>query len=78
MLCTYVSGVLLLGLLTDSLLGWSWADPGAALVIAGIAVQEGAVAWRGDGCCTAPAVGLAGGPSAGGGGSPCTVGCSCG
>lgn len=51
LLCTYMSGVLLLGLLANSILGWSWADPIAALVIAAIAVKEGFSAWRGDGCC---------------------------
>jgi divalent metal cation (Fe/Co/Zn/Cd) transporter len=46
LLCTYLSGVLLLGLLANSLYGWSWADPIAGLVIAGIAVSEGIEAWR--------------------------------
>ncbi|WP_083508976.1 cation diffusion facilitator family transporter [Arthrobacter alpinus] len=52
LLCTYLSAVLLVGLLLNSVLGWSWADPIAALVIAGIAVKEGLNAWRGDTCCT--------------------------
>ncbi|MDR3662022.1 MAG: cation transporter [Mycobacterium sp.] len=56
LLCTYLSAVLLVGLVLNSLLGWSWADPIAALVIAGIAVREGVSAWRGDACC-APALG---------------------
>lgn len=51
LLCTYLSGVLLAGLLLNSLFGWSWADPVAALVIAGVAVREGREAWRGDQCC---------------------------
>lgn len=52
LLCTYLSGVLLVGLLLNSLFGWSWADPIAALVIAGVAVKEGREAWRGeDHCC---------------------------
>jgi len=51
LLCTYMSAVLLVGLLSNSLLGWSWADPIAALVIAAVAVKEGRSAWRGDGCC---------------------------
>jgi divalent metal cation (Fe/Co/Zn/Cd) transporter len=50
LLCTYLSAVLLGGLLLNSLLGWSWADPVAALVIAGVAVREGLEAWRGDTC----------------------------
>lgn len=51
LLCTYLSGVLLLGLLANWLFGWSWADPIAALVIAAVAVKEGRDTWRGDGCC---------------------------
>ncbi|MEY7971405.1 cation transporter [Saccharomonospora xinjiangensis] len=54
LLCTYLSGVLLVGLLLNSLLGWSWADPVAALVIAAVAVKEGREAWRGDACGCAP------------------------
>ena len=54
LLCTYLSAVLLIGLALNSLFGWSWADPIAALVIAGIAVKEGINAWRGDTCCPAP------------------------
>ncbi|GAA3158855.1 cation transporter [Nonomuraea salmonea] len=54
LLCTYLSGVLLVGLALNSLFGWSWADPVAALVIAAVAVKEGREAWRGDACC-APA-----------------------
>nr|WP_237568960.1 cation transporter [Mycolicibacterium lacusdiani] len=54
LLCTYLSGVLLVGLLLNSVLGWSWADPIAALVIAGVAVREGLEAWRGRTCCPAP------------------------
>jgi len=51
LLCTYLSAVLLAGLLLNSLFGWSWADPIAALVIATVAVKEGREAWRGDACC---------------------------
>ena len=51
LLCTYLSAVLLVGLLVNSLFGWSWADPVAALVIAAIAVREGINAWRGESCC---------------------------
>jgi Co/Zn/Cd efflux system component len=51
LLCTYLSAVLLVGLALNSLFGWSWADPIAALVIAGVAVKEGLEAWRGDSCC---------------------------
>ncbi|UFU02756.1 cation transporter [Ruania suaedae] len=59
LLCTYLSAVLLIGLLLNSLLGWTWADPLAALVIAGLAAKEGVSAWRGDACCHVPASALA-------------------
>lgn len=48
LLCVYLSGTVLIGLLLNSLLGWSWADPIAALVVAGLALREGLDAWRGD------------------------------
>ena len=51
LLCTYLSAVLLAGLLLNALIGWWWADPIAALVIAGVAAREGREAWRGDTCC---------------------------
>lgn len=54
LLCTYLSAVLLLGLVLNSTLGWWWADAGAALIIAGIAVREGINAWRGEACCALP------------------------
>jgi divalent metal cation (Fe/Co/Zn/Cd) transporter len=57
LLCTYLSAVLLVGLALNSLFGWSWADPIAALAIAAIAVREGRDAWRGDTCCP-PLAGL--------------------
>ena len=43
--------VLLAGLLLNSLLGWSWADPVAGLGIAAVAFREGFGAWRGERCC---------------------------
>jgi divalent metal cation (Fe/Co/Zn/Cd) transporter len=54
LLCTYLSAVLLAGLLLNSLLGWSWADPVAGLVIAVVAIREGVQAWRGESCCAGP------------------------
>lgn len=51
LLCTYLSAVLLVGLLLNDRFGLSWTDPLAALVIAGVAANEGRRAWRGDGCC---------------------------
>lgn len=50
-LCTYMSAILLGGLVLNATLGWAWADPVAGLVIAAIAVKEGRDAWRGEGCC---------------------------
>jgi divalent metal cation (Fe/Co/Zn/Cd) transporter len=53
MLCAYLSVALLVGLGANALLGWWWADPLTAIVIAGVAVREGVTGWRGDncGCC---------------------------
>lgn len=53
LLCTYLSGALLAGLLLNTLFGWAWADPIVALIIAGVAVKEGQQAWRGKHCCGA-------------------------
>ena len=50
-LCAYLSVALLIGLLANALAGWWWADPAAALVIAGVALKEGRQSWRGEGCC---------------------------
>ncbi|GHJ14712.1 cation transporter [Micromonospora sp. AKA38] len=79
LLCTYLSAVLLVGLGLNSLFGWSWADPLAALVIAVVAVKEGRAAWRGDACCAMPVNGSA--PRASQRDSAdtcaCEPGCSC-
>lgn len=48
LLCSWLSVALLGGLVLNSWLGWWWADPIAALVIACFAVSEGVEAWRGD------------------------------
>jgi hypothetical protein len=63
LLCTYLSAVLLVGLVANAALGWWWADPLAALVIAAVAVKEGREAWRGDACC-APGAALTADPIA--------------
>ncbi|MGW1220927.1 cation transporter [Streptomyces californicus] len=79
LLCTYLSAVLLVGLVLNATLGWSWADPIAALVIAAIAVKEGSDAWQGKACCAptahtpAPARTAAAEPDACG----CKPGCTC-
>jgi divalent metal cation (Fe/Co/Zn/Cd) transporter len=54
MLCAYLSAALLVGLAANALLGWWWADPVTALVIAAVAVREGREAWRGSACCASP------------------------
>lgn len=54
LLCTYLSAVLLAGLLLNATLGWGWADPAAGLVIAAVAAREGVEAWQGKGCCAPP------------------------
>lgn len=48
LLCVYLSGTVLLGLLLNSLFGWAWADSVAALVVAALAVREGIEAWGGE------------------------------
>ena len=50
MICAYLSIALLVGLLANAALGWWWADPAAALVIAAVAAREGIESWRGDSC----------------------------
>jgi divalent metal cation (Fe/Co/Zn/Cd) transporter len=50
-LCTYLSAVLLAGLVLNAVFGWWWADPAAGLVIAALAIREGREAWSGDSCC---------------------------
>jgi divalent metal cation (Fe/Co/Zn/Cd) transporter len=52
-LCAYLSIALLIGLVANAAAGLWWADPLAALFIAGVAVKEGRESWRGEGCCDA-------------------------
>jgi divalent metal cation (Fe/Co/Zn/Cd) transporter len=54
LLCTYLSAVLLVGLVLNATLGWSWADPIAGLIIAAVAAREGVEAWRGENCGCGP------------------------
>jgi divalent metal cation (Fe/Co/Zn/Cd) transporter len=51
LLCTYLSAAVLVGLVLNAALGWWWADPAAALVLAILAVREGRNALRGETCC---------------------------
>lgn len=48
-LCSYLSAILLGGLLLNATMGWWWADPIAAMGIAYLAIREGREAWRGEG-----------------------------
>jgi divalent metal cation (Fe/Co/Zn/Cd) transporter len=50
-LCAYLSAISLGGFVLNATMGWWWADPVAALGIAGLALNEGREAWRGDACC---------------------------
>lgn len=49
--CTYLSAILLGGLLLNMIWGLWWADPIAALVMVPIIVKEGVEGVRGDACC---------------------------
>ena len=77
LICTYLSAVLLVGLALNSLFGWSWADPIAALVIAGLALKEGREAWRGDNCCSPAEALRPGAVDAADDACRCTPGCDC-
>jgi len=48
--CAYLSAILLVGLLLNTLLGWWWADPVAALVMVPIIAREGVQGVRGEAC----------------------------
>ncbi len=49
-LCTYLSAILLVGLLLNAILAWWWADPAAALLMVPIIANEGIEALRGETC----------------------------
>ncbi len=49
--CTYLSAILLGGLLLNAVLGWWWADPVAGLVMVPIIAKEGVAGLRGMPCC---------------------------
>jgi divalent metal cation (Fe/Co/Zn/Cd) transporter len=51
MLCAYLAGALLIGLVGNAAAGAWWLDPIVGLLIAAVAVREGLEAWRGEGCC---------------------------
>lgn len=50
LLCAYLAGALLVGLLANAAVGAWWLDPLIGLLIAAVAVREGVEAWRGEGC----------------------------
>jgi len=49
-LCTYLSAILLGGLLLNALWAWWWADPAAALIMSPIIAKEGVQGLRGNAC----------------------------
>ena len=51
LLCAYLAGAVLIGLLGNALVEAWWLDPMVGLLIASVAVAEGREAWRGDACC---------------------------
>ena len=48
--CTYLSAILLAGLLLNALSGWWWADPAAALIMVPIIAKEGTEGLQGKAC----------------------------
>jgi divalent metal cation (Fe/Co/Zn/Cd) transporter len=50
--CTYLSAILLGGLLLNALAGWWWADPVAGLLMVPIIAKEGVNGLRGKACCS--------------------------
>ena len=51
LLCAYLAGALLVGLLGNALVGAWWLDSVVGLLIAGLALYEGRESWRGEACC---------------------------
>jgi divalent metal cation (Fe/Co/Zn/Cd) transporter len=49
--CVYLSAILLIGLLLNVTLGWSWADPVAGLIMVPIIAKEGFDGVRARACC---------------------------
>jgi divalent metal cation (Fe/Co/Zn/Cd) transporter len=58
MLCAYMAGGVLVGLLANAVIGWWWLDPVIGLGIAGLAVQEGREAWAGNVCADCAPISL--------------------
>jgi divalent metal cation (Fe/Co/Zn/Cd) transporter len=51
--CTYLSAILLGGLVMNALAGWWWTDPAAGLVMVPIIAKEGVEGLRGKACSCA-------------------------
>lgn len=51
-ICWQLSVIALVGLGANAMLGWWWADPLAALAMAGLIAREGWMAWQQKSCCT--------------------------
>lgn len=49
--CWWLSLAALVGITLNGALGWWWADPAAALVIAALIAKEAREAWQGRDCC---------------------------
>jgi divalent metal cation (Fe/Co/Zn/Cd) transporter len=49
-ICSYLAGILLIGLVVNAFWAWWWADPAAALVMVPFIAKEGIEAWRGNTC----------------------------
>jgi divalent metal cation (Fe/Co/Zn/Cd) transporter len=49
-LCAYLAGAVLIGLVGNAAFGAWWLDPVMAFVIAGVALDEGRELWHGDDC----------------------------
>jgi divalent metal cation (Fe/Co/Zn/Cd) transporter len=71
MLCAYLAGALLVGLIGNALAGAWWLDPTVGLLIAAVAVKEGLEAWQGEGCCVSSPLDGAGFADADGGTDDC-------
>ncbi len=50
-LCAWLSVSTFAGLVAYALVGWTWLDPAAGLVIAAFAIKEGREAWEGELVC---------------------------
>ena len=61
--CFWLSVATFVGLAVNAALGWTWADPLAALVLVPFVIREGRAAWKGEGCGCAGSRSCVGGAS---------------